>query len=63
MMMLGAVYTHYSLHDKFDRMTPGIIFSFLLALRLIIHRQGQYLKGNITNEETKSNITNDKKSD
>ncbi len=39
--MLGAVYTHYSLHDKLDRMAPGIVFSLLLTTRLIIYRQGQ----------------------
>ena len=37
--MLGAVYTHYVLHDKFERMAPGLIFSLLLLTRLIIHRQ------------------------
>jgi uncharacterized membrane protein YdbT with pleckstrin-like domain len=36
--MLGAVYTHYTLHDKLDRMAPGIVFSLLLFTRLIIHR-------------------------
>jgi len=38
-IMLGAVYTHYILHDKFDRMAPGLVFSLLLLTRLIIHRQ------------------------
>jgi flagellar biosynthesis component FlhA len=38
-IMLGAVYTHYALHDKFDRMAPGLVFSLLLLTRLIIHRQ------------------------
>jgi len=38
-VMLGAVYTHYVLHDKFERMAPGLVFSLLLITRLIIHRQ------------------------
>jgi len=37
--MLGAVYTHYTLGDKFERMAPGLAFSLLLLTRLIIHRQ------------------------
>jgi len=37
--MLGAVYVHYVLHDKFERMAPGLVFSLLLLTRLIIHRQ------------------------
>ena len=38
-LMLGAVYTHYTLHDKFERMAPGLVFSLLLLTRLIIYRQ------------------------
>lgn len=38
-IMLGAVYTHYILHDKFERIAPGLVFSLLLLTRLIIHRQ------------------------
>ncbi|CAF0819545.1 unnamed protein product [Rotaria sordida] len=38
-LMLGAVYTHYILHDKFERMAPGLVFSLLLLTRLIIYRQ------------------------
>jgi len=38
-LMLGAVYTHYILNDKFERMAPGLVFSLLLLTRLIIHRQ------------------------
>ena len=38
--MLGAIYTHNKLHDKLDRMSPGIIFSLLLFTRLIIFWQG-----------------------
>lgn len=37
--MLGAVYTHYILGDKFERMAPGLVFALLLLTRLIIHRQ------------------------
>ncbi|CAF1226165.1 unnamed protein product [Adineta ricciae] len=37
-LMLGAIYTHYALNDKFDRMAPGIIFSLLLFARLLILR-------------------------
>jgi len=40
--MLGAVYTHYALHDKLDRMAPGIVFGLLLLTRLIIYRIGKY---------------------
>jgi hypothetical protein len=49
--MLGAVYTHYALHDKFDRMAPGIVFSLLLITRLIIYRQEKYSSLNIKNEK------------
>ena len=38
-IMLGAVYTHYTLRDRFERMAPGLVFSLLLITRLIIHRQ------------------------
>jgi hypothetical protein len=48
--MLGAVYTHYALHDKLDRMAPGIVFSLLLITRLIIYRQGQYSNWNLVIE-------------
>lgn len=40
--MLGAVYTHYALNDKIDRMAPGIIFSLLLFTRLLISRYSRY---------------------
>lgn len=69
MTMFGAIYTHIVLYDKFDRLIPGIVFSFLLVLRLIIHRQGHYSNENIAkesnmmNEERKQKITNDKKRD
>lgn len=48
--MLGAVYTHYALNDKLDRMAPGIIFSLLLTTRLIIYQQGKYSHLNISHE-------------
>ena len=38
-IMLGAVYTHYTLRDRFERMAPGLVFSLLLITRLIIYRQ------------------------
>lgn len=50
MIMLGAVYTHYVLHDKFERMAPGLVFSLLLVTRLIIYRQ-------VTHREKKQNLT------
>ncbi|UJR30665.1 hypothetical protein I4U23_018189 [Adineta vaga] len=43
MITLGGIYTHYALHDKFDRMAPGIIFSLLLSTRFIISRHFKYL--------------------
>ena len=42
--MLGAVYTHYALHDKLDRMAPGIVFSLLLITRLIIYQMQRRIK-------------------
>jgi len=51
--MFGAIYTHYALHDKFDRMAPGIVFSLILITRLIIYRQGKYSSLNIGNEKSK----------
>ncbi|CAF3485881.1 unnamed protein product [Rotaria sp. Silwood1] len=58
-LMLGAVYTHYALHDKLDRMAPEIIICLLLVTRLIIYQQGKSsrnekstkLKDEVTNEE------------
>lgn len=38
--MVGAVYTHYALHDPLERMTPGLVFSVLLFIRLMLSRQG-----------------------
>jgi cell division protein FtsL len=50
--MLGAVYTHYALNDKFDRMAPGLIFSLLLLTRLVIYWQGKRSDLNIRNEKS-----------
>ncbi|CAF5174999.1 unnamed protein product, partial [Rotaria magnacalcarata] len=49
-IMLGAVYTHYALGDKLDRMAPGIIFGLLLFTRLTIHQQGKRSSLNVKNE-------------
>jgi hypothetical protein len=49
--MLGAVYTHYALNDKFDRIAPGLIFSLLLLTRLVIYWQGKRSDLNIKNEK------------
>jgi len=66
--MLGAVYTHYALHDKLDRMAPGIIFSLLLITRLIIYQQGKSSNLNIKKENDTEKLEdqetlNDKKKD
>lgn len=53
LIMLGAVYTHYVLHDKFERMAPGLVFSLLLITRLIIHRQVTQREKNLSKKETK----------
>jgi uncharacterized membrane protein YphA (DoxX/SURF4 family) len=51
-IMFGAVYTHYVLGDKFDRMAPGLVFGLLLLTRLIIHRQvTQREKGSSTEKK------------
>ncbi len=50
--MLGAVYTHYALNDKFDRIAPGLIFSLLLLTRLVIYWQGKRSDVNIRNEKS-----------
>lgn len=53
-IMLGAVYTHYTLRDRFERMAPGLVFSLLLITRLIIHRQvTQREKGQAATRTTK----------
>jgi hypothetical protein len=35
-IMVGGFATHYILNDKFERMAPAIVFTLLLACRLII---------------------------
>jgi hypothetical protein len=57
--MLGAVYTHYALHDKLDRMAPGIVFSLLLFTRLIIYRMGKYSNLNANTTEVKAKDENE----
>jgi hypothetical protein len=60
--MTGAIYTHYALHDKFDRMAPGIIFNLLLITRLVIYWQGKRSDLNIKKEksnEVKKKIDNE----
>ena len=57
--MLGAVYTHYALHDKLDRMAPGIVFSLLLFTRLIIYRIGKYSISNTNPTEVKAKDENE----
>uniref|UniRef100_T1JC91 Novel acetylcholine receptor chaperone n=1 Tax=Strigamia maritima TaxID=126957 RepID=T1JC91_STRMM len=39
LMMLGAVYTHYAIGEKFERTAPSIVFTFMLACRFIIYVQ------------------------
>lgn len=40
-LMLGAVYTHAALRDKFERMAPSIVFSLMLGCRLVVFYQVQ----------------------
>ncbi len=35
-MMGGAVYTHYSLKDSFERIAPSLVFCLLTICRLVI---------------------------
>lgn len=63
-VMLGAVYTHYALHDKFDRMAPGLVFSLLLVTRLIIHRQvSQREKRSQTQKKTTNSSQEEEEND
>lgn len=39
LMMLGAVYTHYAIDDKFERTAPAIVFTFMLTCRLVVYLQ------------------------
>jgi len=54
-LMLTTVYTHYALHDKFERMAPSLVFSLLLLTRLIINRQVQTKKSDPSVEKQKIN--------
>lgn len=38
-LVLGAVYTHAALRDKFERMAPSIVFSLMLGCRLVVFYQ------------------------
>lgn len=38
-LMGGAVYTHYAIEDKFERIAPAIVFTFMLTCRLIVYFQ------------------------
>lgn len=40
-LVLGAVYTHAALRDKFERMAPSIVFSLMLGCRLVVFYQVQ----------------------
>lgn len=58
--MLGAIYTHYTLHDRLDRMAPGIIFGLLLFTRLIIHQQVKRASSNVKSETSTTLKTEEK---
>ena len=38
-VMVGALYTHYALNDKFERIVPVVVFTLLLICRLVISYQ------------------------
>lgn len=38
-LMLGALYTHAALQDKFERMAPSIVFTLMLGCRLVVYYQ------------------------
>ncbi|EEC16593.1 transmembrane protein, putative [Ixodes scapularis] len=40
-LMLGAVYTHAALKDRFERMAPSIVFVLMLVCRLVVFYQVQ----------------------
>ena len=58
-IMLGAVYTHYILRDKFERMAPGLVFSLLLLTRLIIYRQVTQREKGSSVEKKASKVENE----
>lgn len=41
LLMLGAVYTHAALKDRFERMAPSIVFVLMLVCRLVVFYQVQ----------------------
>lgn len=45
---LLSLYTHFKLNDKFERLAPSIIFSLMLACRLIVYLQ---VKKRIENQD------------
>lgn len=38
-MMMGAAYTHYAIGDKFERIAPALVFTFMLTCRLVVYLQ------------------------
>nr|CAG4652316.1 EOG090X0IKQ [Triops cancriformis] len=38
-LMIGAVYSHYMVEDKFERMAPALVFFFMLTCRLVVDWQ------------------------
>ena len=52
-LMCGAVYTHWALKDKMEKMTPSLVFGLLLACRFIVYiqiksREAKALQGKIS---------------
>ncbi|XP_014204427.1 transmembrane protein 35A [Copidosoma floridanum] len=39
MLMLLSLYSHYMVNDKFERIAPALVFSFMLTGRLVIDWQ------------------------
>lgn len=39
LMMMMAVYSHYMVNDKFERIAPALVFFFMLTGRLVIDWQ------------------------
>jgi len=38
-LMMGAAYSHHAIGDKFERMAPAIVFTFMLTCRLVVYLQ------------------------
>nr|CAG4644451.1 EOG090X0IKQ [Lepidurus arcticus] len=38
-LMIGAVYSHYMVDDRFERMAPALVFFFMLTCRLVVDWQ------------------------